>query len=73
MLIDLGDIHLWFDVSGPSVIAHGDAVERPTLVAVHGGPGLNHIIIKASLAPLAEHAQVIYYVLANTNRRPCRL
>jgi pimeloyl-ACP methyl ester carboxylesterase len=62
LLIDLGDTRLWFDVSGPSVIPRGDAVvERPTLVAVHGGPGLDHINMKARLAPLAQHAQVIYY------------
>jgi pimeloyl-ACP methyl ester carboxylesterase len=62
LLIDLGDIRLWFDVSGPSVIPQAAAVvERPTVVAVHGGPGQDHINTKATLAPLAEHAQVIYY------------
>jgi hypothetical protein len=53
MRISLGDVTLWFDLSGPSVIPRGDtAVERPTLVAVHGGPGLDHINMKAGLAPL---------------------
>jgi proline iminopeptidase len=62
MRISLGDITLWFDVSGPSVVPVGDAAfERPTLVAVHGGPGLDHINLKAELAPLAEHVQVLYY------------
>jgi pimeloyl-ACP methyl ester carboxylesterase len=62
LLIDLGDTRLWFDVSGPSVIPQADAaVQRPTLVAVHGGPGSDHINMKAGLVPLAEHAQVIYY------------
>lgn len=52
MRINLGDASLWFDVSGPSVIPQGDTtLERPTLVAVHGGPGLDHIIIEARLAP----------------------
>jgi proline iminopeptidase len=32
MQIDLGDVTLWFDVSGPSVLPLGDtAVERPAL------------------------------------------
>jgi hypothetical protein len=32
--ISLGDVSLWFDVSGPSVIPHGDTtVERPVVVA----------------------------------------
>jgi pimeloyl-ACP methyl ester carboxylesterase len=62
MRISLGDASLWFDVSGPSVIPQGDTtLERPTLVAVHGGPGLDHIIMAARLAPLTDHLQVVYY------------
>ena len=62
MRIDLGDVNLWFDVSGPSVVPRDDtAVERPTLVAVHGGPGLDHINTKPGLAPLAESVQVLFY------------
>jgi pimeloyl-ACP methyl ester carboxylesterase len=62
MQISLGDVTLWFDVSGPSVVLRGDtAVERPTLVAVHGGPGLDHVNLKAELAPLAQHVQIVYY------------
>jgi hypothetical protein len=54
MRINLGDVNLWFDVSGPSVAPDGATViERPTLVAVHGGPGTDHINIKAGLAPLS--------------------
>jgi pimeloyl-ACP methyl ester carboxylesterase len=62
LLLDLGDIRLWFDASGPSLLPEGDeVVERPTLVAVHGGPGLDHINMKPTLAPLADHAQIIFY------------
>jgi pimeloyl-ACP methyl ester carboxylesterase len=62
MLIDLGDVRLWFDVSGPSAIPEGDGVtERPVIVTVHGGPGLDHIFIKGMLAPLAGRAQVVFY------------
>ena len=44
MRISLGDASLWFDVSGPSVVPQGDTTaERPVLVAVHGGPGLDHM------------------------------
>ena len=40
MLLDLGGIRLWFDVSGPSLLPAGEGVaERPTLVAVHAGRG----------------------------------
>jgi hypothetical protein len=29
-------------------------VERPVLVAVHGGPGLDPITVKSALAPLVQ-------------------
>jgi proline iminopeptidase len=62
MRIDLGDVNLWFDVSGPSVLPRGDmTVERPTLMAVHGGPGLDHINMKAGLEPLTGSLQVLFY------------
>jgi pimeloyl-ACP methyl ester carboxylesterase len=62
MRINLGDVTLWFDVSGPSVVPDGgEVVERPTLVAVHGGPGSDHINLKAGLAPLAGEFQIVFY------------
>ena len=60
--MNLGDVSLWFDVSGPSVVPSGaGVVERPTLVAVHGGPGADHINLKDALAPLADHFQILFY------------
>ena len=62
MRVSLGDVSIWFDLSGPSVVpGDGGLVERPTVVAVHGGPGMDHVNLKAELAPLAEQAQVFYY------------
>src|ERR1700722_14385156 len=67
--ISLGDVSLWFDVSGPSVIPQGDTtVERPVLVAVHGGPGLDHLTVKSALGPLAEDFQVVYFDLRGHGR-----
>ena len=64
MRISLGDVSLWFDVSGPSVIPQGDTtVERPVLVAVHGGPVLDHMTVKSALEPLAADFQVLYFDL----------
>jgi pimeloyl-ACP methyl ester carboxylesterase len=69
MRISLGDVSLWFDVSGPSVIPHGDTtVERPVVVAVHGGPGLDHMTVKSALGPLAEDVQVVYFDLRGHGR-----
>ncbi len=69
MRISLGDVSLWFDVSGPSVIPQGDTtVERPVLVAVHGGPGLDHMTVKSALEPLAGDFQVLYFDLRGHGR-----
>jgi pimeloyl-ACP methyl ester carboxylesterase len=60
--VEVGDVGLWFDVSGPSVVPAGDGVvERPTVVAVHGGPGTDHLSLKDSLAGLAQDLQVVFY------------
>jgi pimeloyl-ACP methyl ester carboxylesterase len=62
MRVRLSDVSLWFDVSGPSVVADGaTATERATLVAVHGGPGVDHINLKDALAPLADFCQIVFY------------
>ena len=69
MRINLGDVSLWFDVSGPSVIAQGaTTVERPVLVAVHGGPGLDHMTVKSALGPLSDDVQVVYFDLRGHGR-----
>ena len=60
MRVSLGDVSLWFDVSGPSVVADGDrTVERPVVVGVHGGPGLDHFSVTSALAPLADDFQIV--------------
>ena len=52
MRISLGDVSLWFDVSGPSVTPQADTTaERPVVVAVHGGPGLVHMAVNSALRP----------------------
>ena len=62
LLLDLGGIRLWFDASGPSLLPQGETVaQRPTMVAVHGGPGLDHINMKQALAPLTDDIQIIFY------------
>ena len=69
MRISLGDVSLWFDVSGPSVIPRGDTTaERPVLVAVDGGPGLDHMTVKPALGPLADDFQVLYFDLRGHGR-----
>lgn len=53
---------LWFDVEGPAIVADGRKLRRrPTVVLVHGGPGVyDHAYFKPDFGRLAHHAQVVY-------------
>ncbi len=61
MRVSIGDISLYFDVEGSGLVPDGpDMVERPTVVALHGGPGADHSLFKPVLGGVAEFAQVVY-------------
>jgi pimeloyl-ACP methyl ester carboxylesterase len=62
MQIDANGTQLWFDVDGPALVPDGSEMrQRPTVVLVHGGPGVyDHSYFKPDFARLAEHAQVVY-------------
>jgi proline iminopeptidase len=61
--VDIGDgVRLWFDVEGLGLVADGDAmVERPTLVLLHGGPGMDHSVLKPAFSTMTDLCQVVYY------------
>ena len=63
MHVSIGDVRLFVDVSGPALVPDGDLMrERPTVVMLHGGPGLDHSPFKQPIfQPLTEIAQVVYY------------
>lgn len=62
MRAHVNGVDLWFDVSGPAVTVQDEEVQvRPTVVTVHGGPGLDHIGLKTTLAPMETHAQLVFY------------
>jgi pimeloyl-ACP methyl ester carboxylesterase len=47
----------------------GETRERPTVVLVHGGPGVwDHSYFKPDIAPLVEHAHVVYLDLRGHGR-----
>jgi len=55
-------VRLWFDVEGAGLVPDGDAMrERPTILLLHGGPGMDHSLFKSSFAALAQVGQVVYY------------
>ncbi|MBI3497381.1 MAG: alpha/beta fold hydrolase [Proteobacteria bacterium] len=61
MFVSVNGVRLFFDVDGEKLVTDGPLMrERPTLLLLHGGPGLDHTMFKPAFAPLAEVAQVIY-------------
>ena len=68
--IDVNGTRLWFDVDGPALVPDGAEMrQRPTVVLVHGGPGVyDHSYFKPDFGRLAEHAQVVYLDLRGHGR-----
>ena len=63
MKIDVGDVRLFVDVDGKALVPQGPKmVERPTVVLLHGGPGMDHSYFKGgSTYDFTDIAQVVYY------------
>ena len=70
MHLDVNGTRLWFDVDGPALVPRGSEMrQRPTVVLVHGGPGVyDHSYFKPDFARLTDHAQVIYLDLRGHGR-----
>ncbi|MDP1793552.1 MAG: alpha/beta hydrolase [Acidimicrobiales bacterium] len=64
MRVDIGGgVRLFIDIDGLKWVFDGpELVERPTVLLLHGGPGLDHAAFKVGpLAGLSDIAQVVYY------------
>jgi hypothetical protein len=50
MQTDVNGTRLWFDVDGPALVPDGGEMrQRPTVVLVHGGPGVyDHSYLKGT-------------------------
>src|SRR5262249_2644501 len=47
----------------------GDSLkEKPTLIAIHGGPGMDHLLLRSFLDRFADLAQVLYVDLRGNGR-----
>ena len=69
MRIEIDGGRLFFDVVGAKFVSAGlRMIERPTLIALHGGPGGDHSYLKFELAPLAEVAQLVFPDMRSTGR-----
>src|SRR5271154_4296031 len=61
MYVKVDDVRLFFDVEGAKLVPDGPAMrERPTLICLHGGPGLDHSSLRPALSSLAQVAQIVY-------------
>lgn len=61
MRVRIGEIRIYFDVEGVQLLPAGATmIERPTIVALHGGPGADHSLFKPVFSAATEFAQVIY-------------
>src|SRR6266487_1503239 len=62
MRVRVGDAtRLYFDIAGMGLVPDGPTMrERPVLLCLHGGPGFDHSMLKSSLEPLADAAQLVF-------------
>lgn len=61
MKVLVNGVHLYFDVEGAELVPDGpDMRRRPIVIALHGGPGVDHSTLKPALSGLADVAQVVY-------------
>ncbi len=60
MRIAINGVELFFDVYGSGLAARGnELVDKPVVVALHGGPGIDHSQFVPWLTPIADVAQLI--------------
>jgi proline iminopeptidase len=61
MHVSVNGIRLFFDVEGVQLAPDGPVMrEKPTLLLLHGGPGVDHSTYKPRFSQLADIAQVVY-------------
>ncbi|AGP34721.1 hydrolase [Sorangium cellulosum] len=61
MRVQAGDVRLFFEVEGAKLVPDGPAMrERPTVILLHGGPGVDHTDFVPFGSALADVAQVVY-------------
>ena len=61
MRVKVNDTELFVDIDGAEWVPDGAQMRRrPTLILLHGGPGLDHSSFKAELNMLADMAQLVY-------------
>jgi proline iminopeptidase len=60
MRISVNGVELFFDVYGSGLAAQGnELVDKPVVIALHGGPGIDHSQFVPWLTPIADIVQLI--------------
>ncbi|WP_147113393.1 alpha/beta fold hydrolase [Tateyamaria sp. syn59] len=61
MRIEVNGVRLYVDIEGAGLVPDGPLMrEKPTLIALHGGPGADHSIYKPHLGQLTDLCQILY-------------
>jgi proline iminopeptidase len=69
MYLHANGTRLFFDVVGSELSPREAAMQpKPTLLVLHGGPGLDHSYFRPNLDPLGDDAQVLYLDLRGQGR-----
>lgn len=62
MRVSVEDVSLWFEVLGTRYTISPDGLEeRPTVVLLHGGPGMDTGAVREHAAAIGEYAQVVFF------------
>lgn len=62
MRVSIGDCRLFVDIEGAGLVPDGATMrERPTVILLRGGPGMDHSSFKPQWSALTDIAQVVYY------------
>lgn len=73
MIAKVNGTSIYFDVEGAGLVPVGrKMVQKPALLALHGGPGFDHGVYKPLLSGLADIVQIVY-VDHRGNGRSARL
>jgi proline iminopeptidase len=61
MHVLVNGIRLFFDIEGARLVPEGSVMrEKPTLILLHGGPGMDHSSYKPRFSQLADMVQVVF-------------
>lgn len=61
MHVHVNGTRIYFDVEGAGLVPDGPRLrEKPTLLLLHGGPGLDHSLFKPAFSQLSDLVQIVY-------------